>query len=437
MHLAVWIIGGLACVGALVAFLMLRRLRGHSPDADVLDKLPEDLRKRIPVSLHPVIDPAKCIGSRTCIAACPEGRILKLYQGSAHLAEPESCIGHGMCAKECPVGAIELVFGTAERGIDIPHVSEHFETNVPGISIAGELGGMGLIRNAVSQGVQAVEHITRQGASKDPEVLDLLIVGAGPAGLAGALTAREQGLSYLIIDQEETIGGTIAHYPRRKVVMLGDLQLPGFRRVKATEITKEELMAVWTEAFALVADHTALGERLEGLVRGEDKVIAVTTDKRTLRARHVLLAVGRRGTPRQLGVPGEELPKVAYSLREPEAFEGARIMVVGGGDSAIEAALALAEQPGTEVGLSYRGDTIFRAKTKNRKRIEAAFADGTVTPWLSTQVMAVSPDAVALVKDGAALRVDNDQVFVFAGGILPTKLLESAGITMERKFGSR
>jgi len=432
-----WIIVIVSGVMVLGAILVLPRLKKQSAfEAIELEELPPDLAKRLPVSLHPVIDPAICIGSGSCVAACPEGKIISLHQGHAHLVHPEACIGHGACARECPVNAITLVFGTAARGVDIPHVSPSFETNVKGISIAGELGGMGLIRNAVAQGVQAVNHIARKGKAGD-KVLDLVIVGAGPAGLAGALVAKQRGLNFAIIDQETTIGGTIGHYPRKKLVMTGPFDLPGWGRIKKREISKEELMAIWTEAIEKNALEVRLDERLEGLTRVGESIVVKTT-KGTLEARHVLLAIGRRGTPRTLGITGEDQPKVAYSLREPDLWQDARVLVVGGGDSALEAAMSLADVPGTRVTLSYRGENLFRAKPKNIEHFWKRVQDGTIDVRLRTEPVEIRPDSVVLRhNDGHDTIIDNDQVFVFAGGVLPTALLASAGIAMERRFGTR
>ncbi|MCB9727210.1 MAG: NAD(P)-binding domain-containing protein [Deltaproteobacteria bacterium] len=437
-----WALGGFVVVLALATvatvLAIVRRLRGHQTDEAEVESLPEDLKKRVPVSLHPVIDPTICMGSAACVAACPEGRILRLYEGRAQLYQPESCIGHGACARECPVGAIRLVFGTAERGVDIPHVTEHFETNVPGIYIAGELGGMGLIRNAVAQGVQAAAHIAKRPRSKDPATPDLVIVGAGPAGLAAALTARQAGLRFVVVDQEESIGGTVARYPRRKLVMLAPFELPGLRTVRERELSKEDLMALWREVVDVGGIEVCLGETMTGVKREGDAFV-VTTSKATHRGRHVLLAIGRRGSPRKLGVPGEALPKVAYALHDAEAYAGLRCLIVGGGDSAIEAALSLSEQAGTTVDVSYRGDTIFRAKPKNRDRLDAAVKAGALRLHLSTDVSAIAPHEAVLQRQdgGEAITLPNDQVFIFAGGVLATDTLADAGIALERKFGTR
>ena len=437
MDLVTWVVVALGVCFALAAWGIVVRLRGVAPAGSELASLPEDLRRRVPVSLHPVVDPQRCIGSAACVPACPEGRILRLHDGHAHLVEPERCIGHGACARECPVGAIRLVFGTAERGVDIPHVSEQFETNVPGIYIAGELGGMGLIRNAVTQGAQAARHIARQRRAPEGE-LDLVIIGAGPAGLSAALVAQSAGLRYLVVEQEQTIGGTIAHYPRGKIVMLSALEIPEGPKLRAGEMAKEPLMALWSDLVESKGLEVALGERLEGVGRGAEGVL-VRTSERELQARQVLLAIGRRGSPRRLGVPGEDGPHIAYALREPDHWADHRCLVVGGGDSALEAALTLADQPGARVTLSYRGDTLFRARPGNRERLEAAAAADRLVVELGSEVLAIAPGQVRLRRGdgGEELELGVDQTFVFAGGVLPTSLLADAGIAMERKHGSR
>jgi len=442
MTALVWILIAVGAAFVIGGAIVLPKLFRHSAYESLeLDELPADLKKRLPVSLHPVIDPNICMGSGACVAACPEGKILRLHDGHSHLVQPEACIGHGACARECPVGAISLVFGTSERGVDIPHVSPSFETNVKGLFIAGELGGMGLIRNAVAQGVQAMGHIAKRGHSKHADVLDVVVVGAGPAGLAAALVAKEKGLRYVVIDQETAIGGTIAHYPRNKLILTGPFELPGWGRIKKRELRKEELMQIWVEVVERMALDLRLGERYEALEREGDAFV-VRTNLETLRTRHVLLAIGRRGTPRTLDIPGEELPKVAYTLREPDEYEGLRVLVVGGGDSALEAAMSLADVSGTTVTLSYRGDSFFRAKPKNQERFAAAVASGKVALRLSSAPTLIAPDHVDLrVTEAAGAerveRLPNDHVFIFAGGVLPTGLLASAGIAMERKFGTR
>jgi thioredoxin reductase len=154
-------------------------------------------------------------------------------------------------------------------------------------------------------------------------------------------------------------------------------------------------------------------------------------------AQRVLLTIGRRGTPRKLDVPGEKTAKVMYRLLEPEQFTRAKILVVGGGDSAVEAAVALAEQPGNVVHVSYRREGFFRLKDGNQKRIDAALKRGDVTPLFNSQVTRIEPEAVIIDQEGREIALANDFVFVFAGGELPTAFLQKIGIQVTRKFGQR
>ncbi|MCB1061175.1 MAG: NAD(P)-binding domain-containing protein [Calditrichaeota bacterium] len=387
-----------------------------------------------PVSLHPVIDPNLCIGSGSCTKACPEKGILQIIDSKAALVNPARCIGHGQCQAACPVDAITLVFGTEKRGVDIPHVKGNFETNVPGIFIAGELGGMGLIRNAVEQGKQAVESLTKQVASdKAGEMYDLLIVGAGPAGISASLQAKKEGLRFVTVDQED-LGGTIYTYPRQKLVMTQPMELPLHGKVKAREIEKEPLLELLTSVVKQHELDIRSGEKVSAIEQ-LDKHYKVTTSKAQYEARKVLLAIGRRGTPRKIGCPGEKSEKVAYRLLEPEKYHHKKILVVGGGDSAVEAAVALSGQPENKVYLSYRGDKIFRIKEGNRTRLDSAVEAGRVNLILNSNVTEITPKDVKLNQSGTEITLENDQVFVLIGGELPTEFLKSIGIAFERKHG--
>jgi ferredoxin len=201
-----------------------------------------------PVSLHPVIDRNLCLGCATCVDACPEGNVLGVIKEKAQLVNPSHCIGHGACKTACPTDAITLVLGTETRGVDIPYVQPNFETNVPGIFVAGELGGMGLIRNAIEQGRQAMENLSKAIKTAESQApYDVAIVGAGPAGFSASLYAHEHGLKYVTFEQE-SLGGTVAHYPRGKIVMTAPVKLPIIGQVKFGETTKEVLMNFWNAA---------------------------------------------------------------------------------------------------------------------------------------------------------------------------------------------
>lgn len=390
-----------------------------------------------PASLHPVIDPNKCIGCGACIAACPEmpgHQVIGLIHGKAELIRPTDCIGHGACLGNCPAEAITLVFGTERRGIDIPNVAPNFETNVPGIFIAGELGGMGLIRNAVEQGCQAISAIHESISATRDDILDVLIVGAGPAGFAASLGAMEKGLRYVTVEQE-SLGGTVAHYPRGKLVMTAPARLPLAGSFRFRETTKERLLEFWQGVARDTGVQINYGERVESIDR-QNGYFVVRTDRHSHRAQTVLLAIGRRGTPRKLGVPGEELAKVTYRLIDPEQYRGRHVLVVGGGDSALEAACAIAEQPDTVVTLSYRSDAFSRAKPANRSRVEQSAAAGRLRVLLRSTVEQIDEDHVRLRHDERAIELDNDSIIVNAGGVLPTAFLRHLGIEVTTKFGT-
>ncbi|MDH5410731.1 MAG: NAD(P)-binding domain-containing protein [Alphaproteobacteria bacterium] len=387
-----------------------------------------------PASLHPVINPNRCIGCSLCANACPENMVLGVISGKSELIDPSHCIGHGACKTACPVNAISLVFGTETRGVDIPFVKPNFETNIPGIFIAGELGGMGLIRNAVSQGRQAVDMIAKIDGIGRGEDLDLVIVGAGPAGFAATLAAKQLGLRFVTVEQE-TLGGTVAHYPRGKVVMTAPMELPLVGKVNFTETTKEALLEFWQSVERKADLDIFYQERVEEVTRA-DKGFVVQTGKNAYRTRAVLLAIGRRGTPRKLEVPGEHLNKVVYRLIDSEQYRGKNVLVVGGGDSAIEAAVSIAAERDAAVTLSYRGDGFARAKEKNRISVEQSMAAGRLNLLLRSNVKEIGEDRVHISQEDRLIEVPNEAVIVAAGGILPTPFLRKIGIEVETKYGT-
>jgi len=390
-----------------------------------------------PPSLHPIIDPSLCIGCGSCVKACPEQphhHVLGLINGKAELVSPTDCIGHSACRTACPVGAITLVFGTEKRGVDIPVLSPNFETNVPGIFVAGELGGMGLIRNALEQGRQVVE-IIEKTRPRGGKMLDLIIVGAGPAGFAASLQALSKKLNFVTLEQD-SLGGCVFQYPRAKLVMTQPATLPLVGKVQFTRTSKEELLEFWQDLERKSGVNINYKERVESIRNLGQEGFLVTTPKGQYRARNVLLAIGRRGTPRKLGVPGEELPKVVYRLLDPEQYRGQHVLVVGGGDSALEAAASIAEIGGTPVVLSYRGQAFDRARPKNRERVAAAAKAGSLDLRLESVVKQIAPDHVILEQKGRKLDVANNSVIVNAGGVLPNDFLREAGVSVETKYGT-
>ncbi len=388
-----------------------------------------------PASLHPVIDPTICIGCGACVGACPEGKILGLVNGKAQLIEPSHCIGHGACEKACPVGGISLVFGTERRGIDIPDVGPDFQTNQDGIYIAGELGGMGLIRNAIEQGRQAMAEIVKTKVKSGPEILDVVIIGAGPAGISASLAAQEAKLKFVTIEQD-SLGGTVSHFPRGKLVMTAPAVLPIYGQVNFRETSKEVLLEFWEKVVSDTGLIINFEERVKSIEK-EDEIFRIATSKGNHSTNAVLMAIGRRGTPRQLGVPGEENSKVVYRLIDAEQYRGQSVLVVGGGDSALEAATSIAEVEDTDVTLSYRNDGFSRAKQKNRDKVSNMQSAGDLNVLLSSNVIKIHPNSVELSQSEKAISIENDAIIVCAGGILPTGFLKESGVNVETKYGTR
>jgi len=386
-----------------------------------------------PRAQHPRIDLTHCIGCGACTEVCPEGDVLGLIGGKAAIVHAAKCVGHGLCAEACPVGAIEIVMANPSVAADLPQLSPEQESSVPGLFIVGELGGLALIKNAVNQGRDCIDVIAerlvgaRRAGLNDP--FDVCIVGAGPAGISASLRAVERRLRYVTLEQDE-LGGTVAKYPRQKLVMTSPVEFPLHGKLRKLEVSKEELLGFWTKAVRESGLQVRAHERVEDILREDDGTFTVITNRDRYPSRHVILALGRRGTPRKLGIPGEELPKVMYSLLDAEAYRDARILVVGGGDSAAEAAMGLAYQRGNRVTLAYRGQAFHRLKDRNARKLDDAVATGRLTVLLECQPTEVRPHSVLLTVAGQPRELENDYVWIFAGGTSPSAFLEKIGVRM-------
>ncbi len=438
--LLIYGVAALLCAAILIPYAIGFRRRNRLDTARREEAV--QLGADRPVAQYPLIDEGRCIGCGACVAACPEGDVLGVVDGRAVIVNGMRCIGHARCADACPVGALRVGLGNVGEREDIPRLTADGETTVPGVFIAGELSGFALIRNAIDQGERVAMTVARRlgaagpagagspapgGPADGARLRDLVIVGAGPAGLSAALTARRERLSYLVLEQEQA-GGTILQYPRKKVVLTQPVEIPLYGRLEREEYTKEELLGIWQEARERFELHVRTGERLEMIARRSDGLLAVRTQAGEWLARAVILALGRRGTPRKLGVPGEELEKVAYKLLDAESYRGEHLLVVGGGDSAVEAALGLARQPGNAVTLAYRKEKLFRIKRRNAERFAAALAAGEVKTLFSAEVAQILPDRVRLRRGDDEIGLPNDYVFIFAGGEPPYPLLQRMGI---------
>lgn len=390
----------------------------------------EDAEARI----HPLINASMCVGCGSCVDACPEDGVLDVIGGKAQVINLPACMGHGSCADVCPTSAIVLVKGDQVRTVEVPQIDEKFETNVRGIYIVGELGGMALIKNAVNEGKLAIDHIYEEikGEVKTPGVTDVAIIGAGPAGLSASLTAKQYGLSYITLEQGE-LASTIRQYPRHKLVMAEPIEIPMYGSLWMNEAEKETLLEVWETIIRNTEVEIRTNERVTNVMR-ENGYFMVRSTKGEYKARRVVLAVGKRGTPRKLGVPGEELSKVVYKLIEAESYVSSYILIVGGGDSALEAAIGLSKQPGNTVYLSYRGSEFRRAKARNVERIQQAIESGAVIPLLNSQVTEITAKEVTLTINGnETKKIPNDYVFVMIGGEPPTAFLQKLGVEIVTK----
>ncbi len=418
---------------AIISFYVIRKKKQSKIVEEKIEKA-KDFGFHEPVSLHPVINYDICIGSAACVAACPEQDILGIVKGKAKTINAAQCIGHGACFHACPLQAITLFMGTEKRGVELPHVSPEYQTNVQGVYIAGELGGMGLIKNAVEQGRLAVENIKKNLTRSKNATYDLIIVGAGPAGISASLTAAKYNLKYLTLEQD-TLGGTVYSFPRQKIVMTSPMELSLYGKVKLVETSKSELIELWKNVLEKNKIVINEGEKV-ALISRKGDYLEVNSTADTYTASSVLLAIGRRGSPRKLGVPGEEKEKVYYRLLEPELIKNKNLLVVGGGDSAIESALLLAEGKTNTVTISYRGDSFNRLKPKNLEKISAAIQEEKIIALLNSNVKEIFDNTVNIMLDTDVEKtISNDLVYIFAGGELPNKFLENIGIKITKKFG--
>jgi thioredoxin reductase (NADPH) len=419
--------GALALTSLIVGlYAAAFRRRGRRDEERLVEAVRLGIDK--PTAQAPLIDPTRCIGCGSCVTACPEGDVLGIVGGIAVVINGVRCVGHGLCEEACPVGALTVTLADLSGREDVPLLDEWGESSVRGVYVVGDLSGMSLIRNAAFQGRRVADRIAAQRAASHSEerVLDVAIVGSGPAGLTVALGAMENGLSCRLFEQEESLGGTILHYPQKKLVLTQPVELPLGHRIHRQEYAREELLALFQ---GLVDQHrldVRFGERVQDVTR-EEGLFRIQTPSGEHLTRTLVLATGRRGTPRRLGVPGEELSKVRYQLRDALSYRERKILVVGGGDSAVEAAMALA-QADNEVVLSYRRDRFVRIKKKNELALAKTLRGTCLRTALPSQVVEIKERSLVLETAGERCEIANDDVFVLIGSEPALPLLRRLGL---------
>jgi len=424
-------------VGLVLGFFLLRYWRAHRRNEE--EARASAARGALfsdgPKAQHPKIAADQCIGCGACITVCPEGDVLALVNGKATIINGHKCIGHGLCADQCPVGAITMVMAKPSSGADVPALNEQHETNIDNLFIAGELGGLALIKNAVNEGREIIDVIADRVGNRSSrpadDVLDVVIVGAGPAGISASLRAAEHNLSALTLERE-TVGGTVSKYPRQKLVMTSPVEFPTYGRFNKLALSKEDLLAFWQKVINRTDLNIRTSEGVEAVRKGADGLFLTRTAQTEYRSRAVVLALGRAGTPRKLGVPGEELPHVLYRLIEADHYTDKNILIVGGGDSAVEAAMGLAHQADNKVTLSYRKSEFSRLKERNSKRIEEYMQSRKLDVLFNSIPTEFRVGSVSIEVGGEIRELPNDFVWIFAGGTPPSEFLKAAGIS----FGS-
>ncbi len=390
-----------------------------------------EIRQDSSLALIHSINADRCIGCEGCIDVCPT-KVLALVHHKVQVVNFRDCVQCEQCAWACPTTALVMHReGTKPQTLTVPEIDPHFQTSVPGQYLIGEVAGKPLVKNAANLGRLVVEHMLRDGlqtTDPNPVVLDVVIVGSGPGGLSAGLASMHHGLRCVVLEKEHTIASTVSRYPKGKSFMSEPADARNVSFLPVFDARKEELLAAWKTLIAEVALPIRKGEAVEDVKRRDDGIFEIRTTVTTYLAKRVILATGLRGKPRLLAVPGANLSKVHSVLEDPDEFVGQAVLVVGGGDSALEAAMSLSDV-GATVTLSYRSKAFKRAKIENQKRIQEYGDAGKVRILMSSNATSFDKASVTIKQSsGEEETIPNEQAFLLIGAEAPVAWLEKLGV---------
>jgi NosR/NirI family transcriptional regulator, nitrous oxide reductase regulator len=314
-----------------------------------------------------------------------------------------------------------------------PAVDDRMESNVRGIYVVGELAGAPVVKLAMEQGYKVAEYISSKpdARSNDPAVYDILVIGAGASGLNAALEAQKHGLRVLVLEKSH-LGNTIDELPDGKIIYTEPNDRPVSGSLWLEEVTKEELVKRWRTDIGQSGLDVRQGEGVTSIQRRSDSGFDVTTSKAAYRARRIIVAIGKSGTPRKLEVPGENSDRVHYRLFHPKTYAGQNVLVVGGGNSAVEAAVSLSDV--ARVTLSYRGSSFYRVSKHNERKLKEAVAAGSLEVILNSNVKQFTGDTYSLETNGVISERPFDHAFILVGSEPPTGFLHSIGLRLENEW---
>ena len=321
--------------------------------------------------------------------------------------------------------------------LERPYLRKHNESSVSGLFVIGDLAGAPVIKYAMAQGYEVIEHIASLPGvigNIQPDIFDVIILGAGAAGLNAALQATERGMKYLLLEKEQ-IANTIENFPEGKWVYAEPDSQPPKGKLWLDGATKEELTQRWHQ---IIRENQLNIHTMEEVIGCEkrNRTFQIKTLKAVYKAKYVVLATGQRGNPRKLNVKGEDREEVYHRLYSPRKYKSEQILVVGGGNSAIEAAITLSEQ--NKVFLSYRGSELSGIFKDIKRKFDEAVIAGKIQPLLNSEVNEFGEHRATLTMQQQGRKkireILCDHVFVLIGADVPRQFLKSLGLRMENEW---